>query len=91
MHRNLANHIPQWKDIAASEFVINTIAQGVQFPIAPDIQSCIFKNKSFSVKEEQFLTSELEKLLLLGCIEKCEEVPFCVSPIFMCPQKRRKF
>ena len=90
MKNNLRRNIDNWKSIGASDTVLNWIEQGVKFPLIGDIDSFELPNGQFTHKQEEFLSSEISNLLLLGCIERVYTKPKCVSPISCVPKKNGK-
>ena len=91
MKNNLHSNLENWKSLGASDTVLSWIEQGVKFPLIGDISSFELPNGNFSAKQETFLNSEINNLLLLGCIERVTSKPKCVSPISCVPKKNGKF
>lgn len=88
MKNCLAQNIDNWIGIGASNVVLDWIQTGVNFPLYDDIKSFEIPNKTFTKSESAFIRSELQSLLLLGHIEICESMPFCVSPINCVPKRQ---
>ena len=86
-HSNLEN----WKSLGASNTVLSWIEHDVKFPRNGDISSFELPNGNLSAKQETFLNSEINNLLLLGCIERVTSRLKCVSPISCLPKKNGKF
>ena len=91
MKNNLCSNLNNWKNIGASDTILDWIENGVKFPLIQDISSFEVSNNKFSIKEENFLKSEISHLLILGCIERVSFKPKCVSPISCVPMKNGKF
>ena len=91
MKNNLHSNLENWKSLGASDTVLSWIEHGVKFPLIGDISSFELPNGNFSAKQETFLNSEINNLLLLGCIERVPSKPKCVSPISCVPKKNGKF
>jgi len=87
----LKNNISKWHDIQANDQVLNWISEGVKFELIEDICDFELGNQKFSVREIIFLQSEIQCLLLLGLIDKCDQKPKCVSPINCVPKKNGKY
>ena len=75
MENNLRRNIANWKSIGASDTVLNWIEQGVKFPLIGHVNSFKLPNGQFTHKQEEFLSSEISNLLLLGCIERVYTKP----------------
>ena len=92
MKNTLGKNIKNWEKIGAPDHVIEWISDGVKFPITEDINDISFEieNKWLSPKDNEFLHAEISDLLLLGCIEKCDIRPKCISPIKCVPKKNGK-
>lgn len=90
MKNNLRANICNWRSSGASETVIDWIQNG-KFPLIRDVEDFEINNGRFSFKEEEFLKTEISKLLLLGCIDVSAHKPKCVSPISCVPKKNVKF
>lgn len=91
MINSLKNNIASWEKIAASSIVL----QWIRFGVPLVFQGCaphqfMFSNPKFSVKEIQFIRSELHDLLACGAIREVDSKPWCVSPIRCVPKKRNK-
>lgn len=91
MRNRLAAKINEWQSIGASGVIIESLQQGVKFPISESIDSCEFPNKNFSDRENIFIDKEITDLLLLDYIQKCDKKPYCVSPINCVPKKKGDF
>lgn len=84
---NLSRHFDYWKEITTNTVVLDWIENGVQLPFAQQPQPFHFQNSHFSNKEKQFVSKEIEELLLTGCIEECHFTPEYISPIRTVPKK----
>ena len=91
MRRSLQSNIDKWKSIGASDTVINWINEGVKFPLLGEVNSFEFPNAKFSTKETRFLETEINSLLLQGCINIADNKPKCISPITCVPKKNEDF
>ena len=91
MKNPLRDKIYNWKNIGCSDVILNHLKEGVKFQISNDLGPCEFKNNQFSVKEETFISQEIDKLLTLGYITECSEKPYCISPITFIPKKKGEY
>ena len=88
MKNNLHSHLENWKSLRASDTVLSWIEHGVKFPFIGDSSSFELPNGNFSAKQETFLNSEINNLLLLDCIKRVTSRPKCVSPISCLPKHK---
>ena len=58
-----------------------------KFPLLGEVNSFEFSNGKFSAKEIKFLETEINSLLLKGCIEIADSKPKCIYPITCVPKK----
>ena len=88
---NISNCIKEWQKIADNQTVLQWVEFGVplNFNSPPDIFE--HKNNTFSVRENNFLRSEIPKLLASGCIKKSDNKPRCVSRISCVPKSDGTF
>ena len=91
MRCSLPSNIDKWKSIGASDTGINWIDEGVKFPLLGEVNSFEFSNGKFSTKEIKFLETEINSLLIQGCIYIADSKPKCVSPITCVPKKNGDF
>jgi len=91
MRQTLKNNIQKWHDIDTNAQVLDWISDGVKIDLIEDVYDFELRNREFSNKEFQFLQSEIQALLLLGLIDKCDQKPKCVSPINCVPKKSGKY
>ena len=91
MKNPLTEHYTKWTQIGCSDQILTWIHDGVTFPFSQDIQGFHHNNKQFSSSEFTFLRKEISDLLLLGYIEPCDYIPFCVSPIGCVKKKSGSF
>ena len=91
MRHTLSDSINNWYNINASTHIIEWVYEGVKFPLQCNIPSFEFPNKQFSVREDVFIQSEINNLLLQGQIEVCEVKPKCVSPLICVTKKNNSF
>ena len=91
MRHTLSDSINNWYKINASTHIIEWVYEGVKFLLQCNIPSFEFPNKQFSVREDVFIQSEINNLLLQGQIEVCEVKPKCVSPLICVTKKNNSF
>ena len=59
----LRAHIQLWKDIGASNFIIDTIQDGYKIPFRDTPTSTVFSNNSSSLDDWQFVFDSITELL----------------------------
>ena len=91
MRNTLGKNINIWEKIEANDQVLEWLNNGVKFPFSSEVSSFEIPNKNFNDTETTFLQTEVERLLLLGHIDKCEYKPKGVSPINCVKKKSGKF
>ena len=88
---SLTGCVDEWKDVCASDTVLNWIARGVSIHGIEDIQSFELDNHKLDVKKLAFLRKEVRDLEKSGAVRRAGCKPFCVSPIGVVPKKNGKF
>ena len=93
MSSRLRSNISAWQRINAPDFVQTWIKDGVKIPfkLNSDVSSFEFCNRQFNAKESTFLDSEISRLILLDCIEQCNNKPICVNPIHCVPKRNNNY
>ena len=66
----LASHLPFWKSIGASDFILQVIEKGYALPFISEPKPAVFSNNMSAKNNKEFVTSEILKLLELGCIKE---------------------
>ena len=66
----LANHLPFWKSIGASDFILQVIEKGYALSFISEPKPAVFSNNRSARDNKEFVTSEILKLLELGCIRE---------------------
>ncbi len=90
----LRRNLQKWKDIGASNTVLDWISSGVHIPFTEVPPDYCGKNRYFSQNEEDFIASEIHRLCgngSLRVIHPWDEKPVCISPINCVPKKNNKF
>ena len=83
---NISKHIKEWRKITDNETVLKWVEFGVPLDFQSSPDSFVQENNTFSVRESEFLESEIPKLLASGCIKESDKKPFCVSRISCVPK-----
>ena len=80
-----------WERIGASHTVLDWIEHGVPLEFKQEPSACEFKNVVKTQREFEFITGEINKLLLKGAVKKVspQEVK-CVLPLKCVPKKQNK-
>lgn len=83
-------NIQAWREIGASDIVLDWIANGVpiNFTKLPDPIHQV--NRVKGIHNELFVDAEIKRLLQQGAIEKTENAPRCVLPLKVVPKKNNK-
>ena len=66
----LASHLPFWKSVGASDFILQVIEKGYALPFISEPKPAVFSNNRSARDNKEFATSEILKLLELGCIRE---------------------
>ena len=66
----LASHLPFWKSVGASDFILHVIKKGYALPFISEPKPAVFSNNRSAKDNKEFVTSEILKLLELGCIRE---------------------
>ncbi len=84
----MLTNLSKWREIGASETVINWIANGVLLPFSSTgpPPSFEFSNRKLNKEQVRFVDCELKKLVNSGVIKKCVQKPH-ISPINVVPKK----
>ena len=69
----LRAHIQFWKDIEASDFIIDTIQEGYKIPFRESPNPAIFSNNSSAFDNWQFVFDSITQLLITDRIVQVEE------------------
>ena len=66
----LATQVPFWKSIGASNFILQVIEKGYTLPFISEPKPAMFSHNRSERDNKEFVTSEISKLLELGCIRE---------------------
>ena len=66
----LASHLPFWKSIGVSDFILQVIEKGYALPFTSEPKPSVFSNNRSARDDKEFVTSKILKLLELGCIRE---------------------
>lgn len=80
-----------WRQIGASETVLDWIVNGVPCSFNKEPEPCIFENPAFGEAENKFLVQELALLESKNMVQKVSEIPHCVSPLKVIRKKNKKY
>lgn len=83
------NYLPAWAEIETSSTVLNWLKNGIDIPFESIPQPFRHYNKKISVKEQQFLQSEIKRLKNSGIIVEDNSVQY-ISPISCVPKRNKK-
>ncbi len=88
---SLRPNLSAWQKIGAPAEVLGWIEHGIHIPFVTDPGRFHIQNRDFTGKQNQFILSEINDLLLSGAIREVYQAPRCVSPIGCVPKKGGKF
>ena len=77
----LQNSFNFWKNIGASDFILNVIKDGYKIPLKSEPDSVILNNNKSAAKHEKFVDTPIEDLLISGSIKYVSERPHVVNPL----------
>jgi hypothetical protein len=87
----LRAHVQFWKDIDASQFVVDTISRGYIIPLLTTPPQMCFRNNNRSAFENRvFVDSPVRDLLIAGAIAQCSSPPTVVNPLSIAIQSSGK-
>ena len=84
----LRNHIAFWKDIGATQFILDIILYGFKMPFYQLPPSSFLKNNMSALRER--VQEAILNLLDRGLIQKCDYVPKVVNPLTVSFQSNGK-
>lgn len=87
---NLSTHLSAWKDIGASETVLDWVEHGVPIPFTNEPPQIFRRNPACSETQRAFIDAELAALVKSGVLLATDSAPHCVSPIHCVPRKSGK-
>lgn len=65
----------------ASEDIIDKIVNGVKINFETIPPRAMYKNNNSALRRADFVVSEIERLLKVGCIEEQEVPPYVTNPL----------
>ena len=78
---SLKSHEKWWLDNVSNAYVLDIIKEGYQLPLSGiPPQSCLKNNKS-AREHPIFVSTEIEKLVQSGIVQKLEKIPTVVNPL----------
>ena len=86
----LRNHIAFWKDIGATQFILDTILYGFKILFYQLPPSSVLKNNMSALRESVFVQEAISDLLNRGLIQKCDYVPKVDNPLTVSIQSNDK-
>lgn len=87
---SLKKHIQYWKEIGASEFILDTISDGYIIPFSSNPPSMCFKNNKSAFNNHEFVDTAIADLVNNGCAIQVPFKPYVVSPLSVATQKSGK-
>ena len=86
----LKDNLLFWKDIGASESIIDWVKNGVHLSFNSSPVPYSQANRVVSALHKQFVDSEIQNLLNKGAISPVAYKPLCVSALSCVPKKNKK-
>lgn len=86
----LSSHLSAWRNIGASETLLQWIEYGVPIPFKHTPPVLAKANFNLSAEQEAFVDAEIKELVLSGVLRQSANKPHCVSPINCVPKKSGK-
>ena len=85
----LSQHRDAWKEMGASQFVLDTISQGYEIPFFETPPVASFRNNRSALQHKAFVSDSIQKLLKTGRIVKTIN-PTVVNPLTVCVSGDKK-
>jgi hypothetical protein len=86
----LRAHVQFWKDIGASQFVVDTISRGYIIPLLTTPPQMCFRNNRSAFENRVFVDSAVRDLFIAGAIAQCSSPPTVVNPLSVAIQSSGK-
>jgi hypothetical protein len=86
---SLRNHIDKWKSIEANQYILNVIDQGYRLPFKTLPVNISLDNNRSAKDNKSFVSDEIDKLLMKGCISRVELKPHVVNPLTVAGNKAK--
>ena len=78
---NLSTRLPFWREICSNHFILETVDKGYKLPFSVLPEKAILSNNKSALNHSSFVRSEIDNLLLRGCVVKCSSIPHLVNPL----------
>ena len=85
----MRNHIDKWKSIEANQYILNVINQGYRLPFKTLPVNISLDNNRSAKDNKSFVSDEIDKLLMKGCISRVELKPHVVNPLTVAGNKTK--
>ena len=86
----LKNCISFWRNIGASDFVLNTIQVGYKIPFMSTPEPAFMKNNRSALLHADFVSEAINDLVRRGLVAKCYTPPAVVNPLSVAIQSSGK-
>lgn len=77
----LRDRIHVWDQLQVDRYIRDVVINGYKLPFKDLPSNCILRNNKSARDNPDFVNSEIEKLLTLGCISEVSEQPCVVNPL----------
>ena len=77
----LKAHVSKWRETDANLEILQVIEFGYTLPLSRFPTKVALSNNASAKKHTEFVSSEIDRLLRLGCISHVNSVPHVVNPL----------
>ena len=86
----LRSCLPAWKEINSNEYVLRIIEKGYKLPLKTIPGKVLLQNNKSARDNPKFVSQEIEKLRIKGCISQVNHQPEVVNPLTVAYNKTNK-
>ena len=86
----LKSSLQKWQSSGANNRILHIIKSGYKLPLMSIPSRTYMQNNASATKNGNFVDLELTKLLDIGCISKCNVIPYIVNPLTVSINKSGK-
>ena len=86
----LKSHIQFWKDINASDYILNIIANGYSLPFSSFPPRANLRNNKSSRDHGEFVAGAIMDLVNSGAAIQVDDIPWVVNPLTVALNKKKK-
>ena len=78
---SLKNRLNEWRLITNKQSILDIVENGYKTPFTTEPEQIYINNNKSSLKNKDFVASEITNLLNKGCIEEVPTTPLIVNPL----------